>query len=58
MLFDIITNSDVYVAPNTKRVLALVPAEEAKPETILHVLLRGAAARVGAPQVISTDLES
>ena len=27
------------VAPDGKRVLVLLPAEEAKPETILHVLL-------------------
>jgi hypothetical protein len=30
---------DYDVAPDGKRVLALLPAEAAKPETILHVML-------------------
>jgi Tol biopolymer transport system component len=36
---DIGLSADFDVAPDGKRVLALLPAEEAKPETILHVLL-------------------
>jgi hypothetical protein len=38
------------VAPDGKRVLALFPADEAKPETILHVLLNvGSELRRRAP---------